>query len=64
MADSKTCPRCWKGHPAGQRCRHAASALDAHRPTPSQLQHAADAADAADAAESMALVRFHLSRSR
>ena len=57
MADSKTCPRCWKGHPAGERCRHAAGALDAHRPS-SQLQHAADAA------ESLALVRFHLSRSR
>lgn len=58
MADSKTCPRCWKGHPAGERCRHAASAVDTHRPTPSQVQHSADAA------ESLALVRFHLSRSR
>jgi len=58
MADSKTCPRCWKGHPAGERCRHAASALAAHRPTPSQLQ------SSADAAESLALVRFHLSRPR
>ncbi|HEY2703164.1 MAG TPA: hypothetical protein VGL20_05690 [Candidatus Dormibacteraeota bacterium] len=59
MTESNTCPRCWKGHPAGERCRHAAaSALDAHRPTPSQVQHAADAA------ESLALVRFHLSRSR
>ncbi|MDB5067008.1 MAG: hypothetical protein JWM18_3442 [Chloroflexi bacterium] len=58
MAESNTYPRCWKGHPAGERCRHATSALDAHRPSPSQLQHVADAA------ESLALIRFHLSRSR
>ncbi len=58
MTKSNTCPRCWKGHRVGERCHHATSALDAHRPTSSQLQHAADAA------ESMALVRFHLSRSR
>ncbi len=58
MNESYTCPRCWNGHAQGERCHQATSALDAHRPTPSQLQHAADAA------ESFALVRFHLSRSR
>ncbi len=59
MNDSYTCPRCWNGHPVGERCRNTTSdALDAHRPTPVQLQQSADAA------ESLALVRYHLSRSR
>ena len=58
MADSNTCPYCWTGHRAGERCRHATSSLDAHRPNRTQVQHAADAA------ESLALIRFHLSRSR
>jgi hypothetical protein len=52
-----TCPRCWKGHRIGERCPHTGSwTLDAYRHSHSQLQ------DTVDAAESLALVRYHLTR--
>jgi len=58
MNRSYTCPRCWNAHREGDLCPRSGGPLDAHRPNPRQLQHAADAAEA------LALVRYRLERAR